>query len=469
MINFGTDGWRAVISDDFTFDNVKAVSQAIADYLIETSFNEEIKIVIGYDTRFMSDIYAKLTAQVLAGNGIKVYMTNKPTPTPITSFNVVHLKARGGIMITASHNPAIFNGIKFKGDFGGPSEPEETKEIEARLFKNDIKFEDFDKAKESCLIELIDMDKPYLKAIKKYVDMDKILNSDLKILVDSMHGAGLDYFDKILSKGSCRVTTLHGNINPCFSGVHPEPIEQNLKEMIKKIKSNGFDIGLATDGDADRIGVVSSDGEYIYTHEIIALLGLYLKESRKWTGGLVKSTSITPLIDKIGKDLDIKIFESPIGFKHICALMRNEDILVGGEESGGIGFKNHIPERDSILSGLLILEMILFYNKSFNEILSSLRNKYGRFYYKRNDIRYDKSQMKSVLDSAKSIHVKELLGIKVASVCKNDGVKHILEDGSWLLIRASGTEPILRIYAQSLIEENVEKLLSEGESLVFNK
>jgi alpha-D-glucose phosphate-specific phosphoglucomutase len=466
-IKFGTDGWRAVISDDFTFENVKIVAQAIADYLLENKEQDkDINILIGYDTRFMSDEYAKLVARVLAGNDIKVLISEKEVPTPVLSHNVVDQKADGGIVITASHNPACFNGIKFKGSYGGPADPEETAKIEQKLYKNEIKIIDLDKALENNSIKYLDMDTPYLKCIFEYVDIEKIKNSKLKILVDSMHGVGTKYIENIFKNSNCSVKTIHGDINPSFGGAHPEPIYFNLKELMEECKDN-YDIGFATDGDADRIGVVDNKGNYIFSHETIALLGSYLKETRNWSGGIVKSISTTSLIDVMGEDLGIKVYETPVGFKHICELMRSEDILIGGEESGGIGYKNHIPERDSILSALLLMEMVLFYNKTLKEILDDFRDKYGRFYYDRKDIKYNKNEMDKVLSGLKDIKQEKILDIPVKEIKDTDGVKHILEDGSWLLVRASGTEPIVRIYAESKDKDKIKPLIDLGEKLVF--
>ena len=357
QIRFGTDGWRAVIAEGFTFKNVERLSQAVADYMKGSK-----KAVVGYDTRFMSPQYARLIAEVLSGNGINTVLANHSTPTPMLSYTVKHDRFSGGVMVTASHNPAIYNGIKFKEPFGGSALPSTTKKIEELIDK-------FKPKKNQELIEEKNISQIYIDAIKTYLDMTK---KKFKVVVDSMYGAGGFYLEEILKRFGHEVITIHGNPNPLFPGLNPEPIEVNLKELSKKVRELGADIGIATDGDADRVGIVDSKGKFLTPHQVLSLLFLHLKTSRSWSGIVVKTISTTSLINKIAQKYNVIVKETPVGFKYVVDWMLKEDVLIGGEESGGNGFKNHIPERDGLLSGLLLVEMMEYNKKGINRCLCGI-------------------------------------------------------------------------------------------------
>ena len=465
-IKFGTDGWRAIIAEDFTMDNVRLVSQAIADVL-KRERGENLKMIIGYDTRFMSLEFSKAIATVFAANNIKVLLADKVAPTPIVSFMVKHTESNGGIVVTASHNPSNFNGIKFKDYYGGPGHPEMTQKFEQEIGKTPVKDIDYNDALAAGTIEVISFDEPYVLFLKTFLNLELLNSGKWKVAVDSMYGAGGDYFERLLgTEYAGSVTTIGKDINPGFGGVSPEPIPKNLKQLIEMCKLD-FDIGLATDGDGDRIGVIDDNGTFVYSHQLIALFVLYLQESRGWAGDVAKSISTTALINKIAKDKNFHVYETPIGFKHICTLMCEKDILIGGEESGGIGFKNHVPERDGILAGLLVLEMMTYYKLPLSQIIQKMNDTYGQFYYERNDVHYDIRDMDKILGRLSSLNQTEIEGLKVAEINTEDGIKHIFEDGSWMLIRGSGTEPVLRIYAESQDVNMISPLLAAGEKIAL--
>ncbi len=469
QVKFGTDGWRGIISETFTMENVEYVSQAIADVIAARKNNPSKTIVIGYDTRFMSDDYAKRIAEILAANDFKVVLSNKVAPTPIVSYLVKHHQAAGGIVVTASHNPYRFNGIKFKDYYGGPASPELTTDFEDALEQSPVKKVVLDQAIEQGKVVIEDFDDVYGAFLESYLDFDKIRQGQWSVAVDAMYGAGQTYFEKLLGRSyQGKVTTIHSDENPSFGGVNPEPIAANLSELIQMCQGD-FDLGLATDGDGDRIGIVDDTGRFVFSHQLIALFILYLMESRSWTGAVVKSISTTALVNVIVEDKGLDLFETPVGFKHICRLMRDKDVLVGGEESGGIGFKNHVPERDGLLAGLLVLEMMCHYQKPLSQIIASMEETYGRYYYERNDIRYDMSLMDQILGGLKDLTQEKIDGLKVVSVLTEDGIKQVLEDGSWLLMRGSGTEPVLRVYAESKDQGRVNRLLSLGKELALGE
>lgn len=441
-IRFGTDGWRGIIAEDFTYKNVRRVAQAIADYL-----GNGAVVVVGYDTRFMSRDFAHLISGVLSGNGIKVIISDSPTPTPMLSYFVKYGNLNGGIMVTASHNPAIYNGVKFKEPYGCSSLPETTRKIEALIDKSPPRIKGGFDTK--------DISRPYLKALRRYILPVK---KRFFIVVDSMYGAGGYYLEQILKELGHKVVTIHGEPNPIFPGINPEPIEINLTELSKTVRDLGADIGIATDGDADRVGIVDENGRFLTPHYVLSLLLVHLKTSRGWHGAVAKTISSTSLIDKIAERYNMPVKETPVGFKHIANLMLTEDILIGGEESGGNGFKNHIPERDGLLSGLLIVEIMGTKGKSISQIVRDMEMEFGRYRYRRVDLHTTQKELKKIPD--------EIAGKKVVQKKTFDGTKFILEDGSWLLIRASGTEPILRLYAEASTQREVEDLIEEGRRLI---
>ena len=467
-IKFGTDGWRAVISDDFTFDNVKKVAQAVADYINKDCAGLTVrarKTVIGYDTRFLSDKYAELMACVFAANGIKTILADSPTPTPSVSFTIRDRGLIGGIMITASHNPARYNGIKYKAYYGGSATPDMTRKFEEYLDTSEIRFIAFNQAKAQGLIELEDIIPPHLAFIKKYVNLKLVKGAHLNVMVDTMYGTGNDYIAMLLKGGLCRVDTIHNERNPGFGNINPEPNPLNMKELAARTKTGTYDIGLATDGDADRLGVTLPNGRIMTGHKIMALILLHLLEDRKMKGDVVQTICGTYLIEKICKKYNLKMHETPVGFKHITDIMLKEDVLIGGEETGGVAFKDSIPERDGILSGLLILEMMAFRKKKILDILKAIDKEYGTYEYRRLDVKYPDEKKPKLMESLRTDPPKEVLGRPVAQVKTTDGFKFICDDTSWLMLRLSGTEPILRVYAEASTEKKALAILDFGMKL----
>lgn len=468
-IKFGTDGWRAIISEDFTFDNVMIVAQAVSDFLNEEYKNEKlIRTVVGYDPRFMSEKYAEITARVFVANNIDVTLVDRPSPTPAVSYAIKDKKLNGGVMITASHNPPYYNGIKYKAFYAGSADPGIIGKIEANLGRNPVKIVSPEEMKGSGLLRYENVCPAHLKFLSSYLDWKVLKKRKFKVLVDCMHGASDHFAEGLLSKTKNKVVTIRSERDAYFGGVNPEPIAKNLEISMKMIKKEKFDVGIVTDGDVDRIAIIGPDGRLLTGHKVIALLLLHLFEDRKMKGEVVQTICGTVLIDKICEKYGLKMHETPVGFKYICDLMRTRDILIGGEEAGGIGYKGYIPERDGILSGLLILEMMAHRNKSLAEILRGIDKEYGSFYYKRIDIKYPDELKPKLMSMLKNTPPREIMGKRVTGVKSYDGVKLILEDKSWLLLRLSGTEPILRVYAESSTEAKALKMLEIGKEIAFS-
>ncbi len=452
QIKFGTDGWRAIIADTYTFENVKILSQAVADYL-----GSGKKIAIGFDTRFMSDKFAKAAAVVLKSNGIKVILSDQPTPTPALSFAVKSRKLDLGIMITASHNPAEYNGFKIKNSSGGGASEELTKEVEGLLGKTEVK--DLATIEKSDIANII---KGYIKFIRNYIDLKKIKNKKFKVLVDSMYGSGDSFIAQVLKGTKIKIEFMRNTINPSFGGGRPEPVEENLEELKARVKKEKFDLGIALDGDADRIAAVAPGGVFIHPQKILGLLALHLNQDRKLSGGLVKTICGSTMMDNIANFLKIKLYETPVGFKYISNLMETKDIVAGGEEAGGMGVKNYIPERDGSMAGLLLIEMMVYRNKNMLKILNETEKKFGKYYYVRQDFHLDKR-----VEPKKENLPKELLGKKVVDIKDYDGIKLICEDQSWLMFRGSGTEPIMRTYAEAKNLTQAKKLLILAKEIIL--
>lgn len=452
-IKFGTDGWRAIIADTYTIKNVQILSQAVADYL-----GRGKKVAIGFDTRFMSGIFAKKSAMVFANNGIDVILSDRPTPTPTLSFAV---KMRGldmGIMITASHNPPEYNGYKLKTPSGGAAGQEITRAVETFLEKNPVNLA----SNNLATIQTIDITKEYVKFIRGYIDLRKIKPKKFKVLVDSMYGSGDSFIAEILKGTNIKLEFLRNTINPSFGGTRPEPLEEHLGELKKRVKIGKFDLGIALDGDADRIAAVAPGGVFIHPQKILGLLALHLNQDRKWSGGVVKTICGSTMIDNIAKDLGITLYETPVGFKYISDLMDKKDIIAGGEEAGGMGVKGYIPERDGSVAGLLLLEMMVYRNKNMLKILTETEKKYGRYYYVRDDLKLDRK-----IEVKRENMPNELLGKKVVEVKDYDGLKLICDDQSWLMFRGSGTEPLMRLYAEAKSLSQAHKLLALGRTLIL--
>lgn len=451
-IAFGTDGWRGIIGDNYTFKNVKILTQAVSDYI-----GCGKRVAVGYDTRFMSDSFARVAAEVLANNGIEVVLSDRAIPTPTISFTVKQRKLDLGIMITASHNPAEYNGFKIKLPSGGAAGPEVTQAVEGLLDKNPVKKDPVSRAK----IIKEDLIADYVGFIRKYIDLKIIKNKKFKVLVDTMHGSGGSFIAQVLKGTSIRLQFMRNTVNPSFGGMRPEPVEENLRELKRRVEKERFDLGIALDGDADRIACVASGGVFIHPQKILGLLALHLNQDRLWSGGIVKTICGTTMIDNIAKKLGVKLYETPVGFKYISNLMEKEDIVAGGEEAGGMGVKGFIPERDGTVAGLLLLEMMAYRNKNMAKILKDSEKEFGRYYYLRQDLRLEKQ-----INLKKEDLPKDLLGKKVVSVKDFDGLKLICEDESWLMFRGSGTEPIMRIYSEAKTLKRSRELIGLGVKLV---
>ncbi|MFH0912913.1 MAG: phosphoglucomutase/phosphomannomutase family protein [Candidatus Omnitrophota bacterium] len=453
-IKFGTDGWRGVIAKNYTFENLRILSQAVADYL-----GVGKKVAVGYDTRFMSPEFAEAVAEIFKNNNIKVLLSDRAIPTPALSFAVKTRKLDLGIMITASHNPAEYNGFKIKVPSGGAAGPEVTEKVEGLLGKTPVRQE----SGSADLIKKEDLTLDYVKFIRSYLDLKKIRRKRFKVLVDAMYGSGNSFMLEILKGTNIKLEFMRNSVNPSFGGIGPEPIEENLKELKSRIKKEKFDLGIALDGDADRIAAVAPGGIFIHPQKILGLLALHLNQDRVWRGGIVKTIAGTTMIDHIADFLKVKLYETPVGFKYISNLMETEDILTGGEEAGGMGVKGYIPERDGTVAGLLLLEMMAYRNKDILEILNATEKQFGKYYYLREDLRLERR----ITEPKKESLPSELLGEKVVHVKDYDGIKLICQDESWLMFRASGTEPLMRIYAESKNLSRAKKLLEFGKGLVL--
>jgi len=465
-ILFGTDGWRAVIAEEFTFANVALVARAAAQFYKKHP-NAERGIVVGYDARFLSDRFAAIVARVFAAEGMTVLLTDKISSTPQVSLTARQKKLAGGVIITASHNPAEYNGFKLKADYGGPSAPEDIAKVQANVTKlenNPPKRvkplpELADLLREKR-VKLYDAKRAYIEYIKKKIDLDLILGAGFKVLYDPMHGSGIQTMDLLLPG----VTQLHNSFNPGFGDLdHPEPLGEYLPGLIEGMKSGQYSVGLATDGDADRLGTVDEDGNFIDSHRVFVLLMKYLYEDRKQKGAVAKTISLTTMINTYCQRNNITMHETAVGFKYIAKLMTTERIVIGGEESGGLGTILHIPERDGIFNGLLLLEMMARRGKTLGELSRELDEEFGPHRYSRRDVRMTVAQKDAILARAKA-GVSKLGRHAVTGTSTLDGYKFFVENG-WLLIRASGTEPLLRYYAEADSQEKVDELLKAGLNL----
>ena len=458
VIHFGTDGWRAVIADTFTFENLRILSQAFAVWVrLDASKipGQIVRVAVGYDNRFLSKEFAEAVATVLAANDVEVILSNASLPTPALSLATRDMKCVAGVVITASHNPPDYNGFKIKTAEGGGAGKNITDKVESYLGAEEVKVADFKKAVSDGLIRVVDLKKDYLKFIKGYVHLKKIKASKFRVIQDVMHGSGGTLFAEVLKGGKVKAELLHSDVNPGFEGIRPEPLPQYLPLLREKMKK-GYDLGLVLDGDADRIASVLPGGEFLSPQKILALLALHLWKNRGIKGGVVKTICGTVMIDNMCKANNIPLYETPVGFKYISDLMLTKEIIAGGEEAGGMGLPNYIPERDGILSGLLLLEMMVYEKKNIGKILAEMEKKYGRYYYDKTSINL-KEKVKT-LDPVKQI--KEVLGKKVVGIKDYDGVKLELEDTTWIMVRASGTEPILRAYAESKSPKRTKDLLN---------
>ena len=473
MIKFGTSGWRGVIADDFTFDGVRRVTNAISQYIKKQNKTNN-KVVVGYDTRFLSDDFAKVASCVLASNGIKALFCSRNTPTPVISYEIIRTKASGGINFTASHNPANYNGIKFSPAWGGPALPETTNVIETfanASVQSEIKDVSFQDGVKSGLIEVINPKPFYFKKIKQLIDFKAIKKANLKIATDLLYGTGAGYLDDLLDEAGIKQKVINQKRDVLFGGHAPEPSEDNLGQLSAIVKKESCHLGLATDGDADRFGILDSDGTYINPNETIALLLYHMIKSRGLKSGVVaRSVMTTHLIDKIAQKFGIEVRETPVGFKYIGEIMVKEgsNFIIGGEESGGLTITNHVPEKDGIAACLLMAELYAHTKKPLRKTLEEIFALVGKVVSGRKNFHLTQSaieQLKYKLNAG----VKEFAGLSVINTITIDGYKFILSDGSWVAIRVSGTEPVVRFYAEAQSNVKLNKLLSAGLSFVSEK
>ncbi len=467
-LSFGTDGWRGIVGRDFTLENVARVSAGVARYLQNESVNKK-KVIVGYDTRFRGSFFAQKAADVFACHGFSVVLTREASPTPAAAYYVAKEKLRGGVVITASHNPKEFNGIKFKPSFGGSASSAVTRQIEKEI--SHVKDKDvthfLNGTQNRNRVSVADVLPVYANQLLSLVDEKKIRSAKLSAVIDPMHGSGRIIYGDILKRCGVRGVSIHADNDPLLGGVQPEPLEKNLAGLKHSVKYHKADLGLALDGDADRIGAFDEKGNFLDSHHCFALLLYYFLEVKKLRGGVVETLNTTAMIPKLAEIYRVPFYETPVGFKHICELMRKEDILMGGEESGGIGFRGHIPERDGILSGLFLCEMRAAMKKPVSEIVKELYKKTGGpFYYARRDFHLTQEHKAAILQFLNKKSFSALCGMRVTKHDIYDGHKFTLENGDWLMFRASGTEPLLRVYAESKQRQNLHRLLKSGESIV---
>jgi phosphoglucomutase len=464
MIKFGTSGWRGIIGEDFTFENVRVASHGIANYLRKTQ-QKGSGVIVGYDTRFLSEKFAAEAARILAFHDFRAFLCNRDVPTPCVSFETIRRKAMGAFNFTASHNPPEYNGLKFSTANGAPALPEITKGIEREINAMYERKEKLDVYEKAELIETIDPKDRYLNELRSKIDVDVIRKSGLRIAIDSLYGTARDYLDYFLLESGVELKIIHNYRDPYFGGFSPECNEKNLGELRRIITTEKYDLGLATDGDADRFGIVDERNRFVSANTILALLAVYLKRYREIPGGLARSVATTHLIDAIARKMEIPSYETPVGFKYIGELILADKIALGGEESAGMSMYRHLPEKDGILACLLVAEMVARTGKRIHELTEEMHKEFGTYYTKRADMKLT-PQLKETLASKLANPPKELEGLKVREVNTTDGVKLIFDDQTWLLFRLSGTEPVARIYAEACSPKDLKKVLDAGRKFV---
>ena len=463
VIQFGTDGWRAEIAADYTFTNVRRCAQGFASYLQAKGLAPK-DVVIGYDKRFQSENFAAACAEVLAGNGVHVWLTDGPTPTPVISYAVVHHQAAGAINITASHNPPTDNGFKVRDPNGGAIDPAGLKDIEARIPAGDaIKSLPLKDAKAQGLVQIFDATLPYIEHLKDLIDLEPIKNAGFKIVVEPMWGNGGGWFPRLIGGGKSQVIEVHNERNPIFPEMsRPEPIPPNVNVGLKKTVELGADVCLITDGDADRMGIGDENGRFVNQLEVYALLALYFLEVRGERGAIVKTLSTTSMLEKLGKLYDVPVVSTGVGFKYIAPKFMELDAMLGGEESGGYAFRGNVPERDGILGNLYMLDFMVKTGKKPSELLAYLFSKVGAHYYDRIDTRCTPAERDAVRDRVLSAKPATIGGLKVTALDTTDGFKFVMGEDGWVLIRLSGTEPIVRVYTETTHEDKVQAILQDG-------
>src|SRR5579871_1880252 len=465
-IKFGTDGWRGIIADDFTFENVRRVAGAIASYVLKYE-DARRGVMVGYDARFASPRAAQIVAEIISGAGIPVKLANDYTPTPAVSYAVKTRGAAGGVMVTSSHNPWNWNGVKFKGNFGGSATPAIMKKIEEELAT-----EAMPKGTKAA-VEEVDFKKPYIAAVCNFADMDLIAKTKFKFAVDAMYGSGRGVLGGIFAERGVQYIAIRQELNPLFPGINPEPIEPHVRMLQETVVREKCDAGLATDGDADRIGAVAEDGSFVDSHKIYSVLLRWLLERKKWPGDVVRAFNTTLMLDRISAKYGRKLHETPIGFKYVADLMMEREILMGGEESGGIGYSRFLPERDGVLNCLLLANVMAEEGKTLGQLVSDLQREFGPHYYGRRDLHIPDEMKQNAIQRARAESTQKLGSYQVLKKEQLDGVKFFLNaptngNGAeaWVLFRASGTEPLLRLYTEASSPELVKELLITGEAFV---
>lgn len=462
-IKFGTDGWRGTIAEEYTFDNVRRCAQGFASYLRDQG-HAEGWVVVGYDKRFHSENFAAAVAEVLAANDFRVYLTEGATPTPVISYAVVAKGAIGGVNITASHNPPVDNGFKVRNQHGGAIDPKGLKHIEA-LIPDDmdsVQRMPLSQAIEQERVKYFDPAPDYVAQINQLIDLQPIKDAGLKVLVDAMWGNGAGWFSGLLAGGKTEVIEIHNQRNPIFPEMsRPEPIQPNVDAGLAATTENNADVLIITDGDADRLGVGDEHGNFIDQLRVYGLLAYYLLEVRGERGPIVKTLSTTKMLNRLGEEYEVPVYETGVGFKYVAPKMLETNAMIGGEESGGYAFRNHVPERDGILAGLYILDMMVKLNKKPSELIDLLFEKVGAHYYDRVDTRFtgDRDKRRTMIEEAEP---ETIGGLKVTEIKHIDGYQFLLEDGGWLLIRFSGTEPIIRVYTETKHKDKVQDILKDG-------
>lgn len=468
QIKFGTDGWRGIIADDFTFENVRRVAGAIASYVLKNE-DPQRGVFIGYDTRFASQNAARVAAEVIAAAGIPVKLSADYAPTPAISYAIKSHGAAGGVMITSSHNPWNWNGVKFKAKFGGSATPAIMKQVE-----DELTAEAMPKGNKAAIDE-VDVKKAYVEAVCNFVDMDLISKTRFKFAIDSMHGSGRGVLPGIFADRGVHFVAIRQELNPLFPGINPEPIEPHVAMLQDTVVREKCDAGLATDGDADRIGAVAEDGSFVDSHKIFSVILRWLLERKKWPGDVVRAFNTTRMLDRIAAKHGRKLHECSIGFKHIADLMMEREILIGGEESGGIGYSRYLPERDGVLNCLMLANVMAEEGKPLGQLVADLQRDFGPHYYGRRDLHIPEQMKQSAIQRARADGTQTLAKYRILKKEFRDGVKFSLDaptngNGAeaWVLFRASGTEPLLRLYSEAASPELVTEILSTGEEFVRN-
>ena len=463
-IKFGTDGWRGRIAEDYTFDNVRRCAQGFANYQKRQGVADR-GVVVGYDKRFQAEDFAAATAEVLAANGIHVWLTEGATPTPTISYAVFYKGAGGGVNITASHNPPGDSGFKVRDQRGAAIAPDKLKEIE-RLIPagmDDVVRMALEDARADGMVEIFDAAPPYVELLHRLVDVEPLKEAGFKVLVDCMWGNGAGWFPRLLAGGATEIHEVHDERNPIFPHMaRPEPIPPNVDDGLSYVQKIGADVAIINDGDADRVGFGDEDGEFIDQLRVYGLLGYYFLEIRGERGPIVKTISTTKMLNKLGKLYDVPVYETGVGFKYIAPKMLDVKAMIGGEESGGYAFRGHVPERDGILAGLYLLDMMVQTGKKPSRLLDMLFDKVGPHYYKRIDTHFDQARKDEIRANVASARPESIAGLDVEEIVTVDGHQFVMEDGGWLLIRFSGTEPIIRVYAETTHKDKLDDILEEG-------